>query len=121
MKEANPALLKKAIKRKAKKKAKSQETWKARIQQTKDKMDERQKIRNHNIKQRPLGGAAGANLSKKRIKDDEGGEGVEAGTEKKKRARLGPYSSKGREGFEGKKTDFINKGSESKTKNAKAQ
>jgi len=74
VKESNPTLLKKAIKRKAKKKAKSQEAWKTRMEQTKDKMDERQRIRNHNVKQRALGGAAGANLSKKRIKDDDNAE-----------------------------------------------
>jgi len=110
MKESNPALLKKAIKRKAKKKAKSQEAWKSRMEQTKEKMDERQRIRSHNVKQRALGGAAGANLSKKRIKDDKA---EEDNTETKKRPRLGPYG-KSRAGFEGKKQDFINKGSASK-------
>ena len=85
MKESNPALLKKAIKRKAKKKAKSQEAWKSRMEQTKEKMDERQRIRSHNVKQRALGGAAGANLSKKRIKDDKA---EEDNTETKKRPRL---------------------------------
>lgn len=109
-KESNPTLLKKAIKRKVKKKAKSQEAWKSRMEQTKEKMDERQRIRTHNVKQRALGGAAGANLSKKRIKDDLA---QEDSTESKKRPRLGPYS-KGRAGFEGKKQDFINKGGESK-------
>mmetsp|Transcript_4014 Transcript_4014/g.5825 ORF Transcript_4014/g.5825 Transcript_4014/m.5825 type:complete len:406 (-) Transcript_4014:35-1252(-) len=110
MKESNPTLLKKAMKRKARKKAKSQEAWKSRMEQTKEKMDERQRIRSHNVKQRALGGAAGANLSKKRIKDDVA---EEDNKETQKRPRLGPYG-KSRAGFEGKKQDFINKGSESK-------
>lgn len=109
---SDPALLKKALKRKAKKKTKSQEAWKARMEQTREKMDERQNIRNHNIKQRAGGGMAGANLSKKRIKDDEERAGEGGGGDKKKRPRLGPYAGKtGRAGFEGKKQDFINKGS----------
>ena len=113
--QSDPALLKKALKRKAKKKAKSQEAWRTRMEQTRDKMDERQSIRNHNMKQRALGGAAGANLSRKRIKDAEGDDDVEGSTriggDKKKRPRLGPYAGKGRAGFEGKKQDFIkNKG-----------
>jgi DNA excision repair protein ERCC-4 len=111
MRTADPALLKKALKRKAKKKAKSQESWKSRMEQTKEKMDERIRIKSHNKKQRALGGAAGANLSKKRIKDTEGDE-TKDGDEKKKKARLGPYA-KGRAGFEGKKNDFINKGATS--------
>ena len=114
MKDTSTNLLKKAIKRKAKKKAKSQEAWNSRVEQTKEKIDERQKIRTHNIKQRAIGGTTGANLSKKRIKDDDnenGGE--EGGKDKKKRPRLGPYS-KSRAGFEGKKADFINKGSDGK-------
>ena len=113
MRTADPALLKKALKRKAKKKAKSQESWKSRMEQTKEKMDERIRIKSHNKKQRALGGAAGANLSKKRIKDMEGDE-TKDGSEKKKKARLGPYA-KGRAGFEGKKNDFINKGVTSAT------
>lgn len=108
MRTADPALLKKALKRKAKKKAKSQESWKSRMEQTKEKMDERIRIKTHNKKQRALGGVAGANLSKKRIKDTEEDE-TKDGSEKKKKARLGPYA-KGRAGFEGKKNDFINKG-----------
>lgn len=113
MTEANPALLKKAIKRKARKKEKSQESWRSRMEQTKESMDERQRVRNHNVAQRNLGGAAGANLSKKRIKDDdtkvEGG-----GKDGKKRPRLGPYGSGSRPGFEGKKAEFLNKGSDNK-------
>lgn len=91
------------------------------MEQTKEKMDERQAIRNHNIKQRAIGGMAGANLSKKRIKDIEGDEKATgtSGGEVKKRARLGPYSGKGRAGFEGKKRDFINKGTSDK--NLKSQ
>lgn len=112
----DPALLKKAIKRQAKKKGKSQAAWKTRMNQVKDKMDERQKIRQHNIGKRKLGGAAGANLSKKKI-NDEDGNGADSkdkvGENGKKRPRLGPHSGKARAGFEGKKQDFINKGGKS--------
>ena len=87
--QSDPALLKKALKRKAKKKAKSQEAWRTRMEQTRDKMDERQSIRNHNMKQRALGGAAGANLSRKRIKDAEGDDDVEGST------RIGGDKKKG--------------------------
>lgn len=100
---SDPALLKKALKRKAKKKNKSQESWKARMEQVKDKMDERQKIRSHNLGKRKLGGAAGANLSSKRIEDE-----AEKESTTKKRPRLGPHAAKGRVGFEGKKQEFIN-------------
>eukprot|EP00555_Chaetoceros_dichaeta_P003857 CAMPEP_0198251750 /NCGR_PEP_ID=MMETSP1447-20131203/2483_1 /TAXON_ID=420782 /ORGANISM="Chaetoceros dichaeta, Strain CCMP1751" /LENGTH=470 /DNA_ID=CAMNT_0043936843 /DNA_START=119 /DNA_END=1531 /DNA_ORIENTATION=+ len=112
-------LLKKAIKRKAKKKAKSQQGWKTRMDQVKGKMDERQKIREHNIGQRKLGGAAGANLSRKRIDTEDnatgdGGGGGEKGGGGSKRPRLGPHSGNApRAGFEGKKQDFINKGGKS--------
>jgi hypothetical protein len=102
-------ILKKAIKRKAKKKAKSVESWKSRMDQTRDSMDERQKIRDHNISQRAKGGNDGANLSSKRIKeDDDKAGGGEGGKDRAKRPRLGPHA--GRAGFEGKKQDFINKG-----------
>ena len=85
------------------------------MEQTKEKMDERMSIRNHNLKQRAIGGIAGANLSKRRIKDDEEDNAVGAtGADKKKRPRLGPYAG-GRAGFEGKKQDFINKGSSKKS------
>ena len=111
------------MKRKAKKKAKSQEAWKSRMEQTKDKMDDRMSIRNHNIKQRAIGGMAGANLSKKRIKDDEkketDGAGGKEGGDKKKRPRQGPHA--GRAGFEGKKQDFINKGKGNGKKDVKSQ
>jgi len=106
----DPALLKKAIKRKAKKKEKSQEGWKARMKQTQEKMDEKQKIRAHNLSKRKEGGLAGANLSKKRINDDN--DEADDGT---KRPRLGPHSGKTRAGFEGKKQDFINKKGSKKT------
>ena len=112
---SDPSLIKKALKRKVKKKAKSQEAWKSRMEQVKTKMDERQNIRNHNIEKRKLGGAAGANLSKKRIITDEdkseGREDVGTDLSKKttKRPRLGPHSLKARAGFEGKKKGFINK------------
>lgn len=114
--KTDPALLKKALKRKTKKKSKSQEAWKSRMEQTKDKVDQRQSIRNHNVKQRALGGEAGANLSSKRIKDNDGEEGAadSASGDKKKRPRLGPHAGKGRAGFEGKKQDFINKGNKSR-------
>lgn len=110
------SILKKAIKRKAKKKAKSVESWKSRMDQTRDSMDERQKIRDHNLTNRAKGGNDGANLSSKRIKDDDdkaggGGGGGEGGKDRAKRPRLGPHA--GRAGFEGKKQDFINKGGSS--------
>ena len=66
------------------------------MDQTRDKMDERQKVRNHNINKRKEGGSAGANLSSKKIKDD-AKEGEEKKTRKMSRA-----------GFEGKKQDFLN-------------
>mmetsp|Transcript_58490 Transcript_58490/g.87090 ORF Transcript_58490/g.87090 Transcript_58490/m.87090 type:complete len:445 (-) Transcript_58490:212-1546(-) len=100
----DPAMIKKAMKRKAKKKVKSAEAWKARTDQLRDKIDERQKIRTHNINQRKQGGMAGANLSKKRIVEDEDKK-TEDG---KKKRRLGPHAEKSRAGFEGKKQDFIN-------------
>lgn len=91
------------------------------MEQTNKKMDDRQNIRDHNIKQRAIGGIAGANLSSKRIKDDDkddkegGAKGADA---KGKRPRLGPHAG-GRAGFEGKKQDFINKGGNKK--NTKSQ
>jgi len=103
-------VLKKAIKRKTKKKAKSQESWKARMEQVQDKTDERQKIRQHNISQRKMGGSAGANLSKKQIANEDVDIVNSSIGDKKKRPRLGPYSGKSRAGFEGKKQNFINDG-----------
>jgi len=108
----DPALIKKAIKRKQKKKEKSAAKWKTRNDTKSDAMKEKQAIRNHNIGQRILGGSAGANLSKKRLQDKTGQEiqqnGDEMSGKTKKRARLGPHSGKNRAGFEGKKADFIN-------------
>jgi hypothetical protein len=90
----DPSKLKKVIKRKAAKKAKSQKAWKTRVEQTVAKKDDRQKIRTHNLNARKEGGQAAANLSSKRIapeKEDEG-------------RRMS------RAGFEGKKKDFLNSG-----------
>jgi hypothetical protein len=93
----DPAKLRKELKRKAAKKQKSQKAWKSRMEQTKEKMDDRQRVRKHNLDKRKLGGAAGANLSKKRIAEDDND-----GEEKKGRRRLS------RAGFEGKKQEFLN-------------
>lgn len=93
----DPAKLRKELKRKVAKKQKSTKAWKSRMEQTKEKMDDRQKIRQHNLGKRKLGGAAGANLSSKKIADDE-----DATEEKKGRRRLS------RAGFEGKKQEFLN-------------
>lgn len=90
----DPSKLRKAIKQKAAKKTKSQKAWKSRTDQTQEKQDSRQKIRSHNLDKRMLGGATGASLSKKKI--------VEEKDEKASR-RLS------RAGFEGKKTEFLNK------------
>jgi hypothetical protein len=117
----DPAMIKKAMKRKEKKKAKSAKMWEARIETVADSMTEKQKIRKHNLEKRKLGGEEGMHLSSKRIKDEE---------EEKKRKRLGPHAMKGRDdkhdkggdgdgkakagggrngaGFEGKKDGFIN-------------
>ncbi|KAL7547061.1 hypothetical protein ACHAWF_010382 [Thalassiosira exigua] len=112
-KASDPKLLKKAMKRKAKKKAASAKAWSARIDQAEDAAKNWQQIRAHNLDQRKLGGAAGANLSSKRIaeKDDEAGN--EGGGKKEKRRRMGPHAQKtgggaNRAGFEGKKSGFIN-------------
>mmetsp|Transcript_16641 Transcript_16641/g.40595 ORF Transcript_16641/g.40595 Transcript_16641/m.40595 type:complete len:174 (-) Transcript_16641:96-617(-) len=86
----DPAKLRKALKRRDAKKKKSSKAWKSRMEQTKEKMDERQKIRNHNLSKRKLGGSAGANLSSKRIATEED-------SQKKSRA-----------GFEGRKQGFLN-------------
>jgi len=93
----DPAKLRKELKRKVAKKQKSTKAWKSRMEQSKEKMDDRQRVRKHNLDKRKLGGAAGANLSKKRIADEEGGD-----EEKKGRRRLS------RAGFEGKKQEFLN-------------
>eukprot|EP00429_Kryptoperidinium_foliaceum_P031547 CAMPEP_0176141614 /NCGR_PEP_ID=MMETSP0120_2-20121206/72014_1 /TAXON_ID=160619 /ORGANISM="Kryptoperidinium foliaceum, Strain CCMP 1326" /LENGTH=384 /DNA_ID=CAMNT_0017477761 /DNA_START=35 /DNA_END=1189 /DNA_ORIENTATION=+ len=89
----DPAKLKKALKRKAAKKAKSAKAWKSRMEQTQQKMNERQKIRQHNLTKRKQGGAAGANLSKKRIVTEEDKTAGKRG---------------GRAGFEGRKQEFLN-------------
>lgn len=94
----DPAKIKKALKRKAAKKFKSAKAWKSRMDSTKERMDERQKIRNHNLGQRKLGGSAGANLSSKRIELEN-----ETNDDKPKGRRLS------RAGFEGKRKDFLNK------------
>ena len=67
-------------------------------------MLERQKLRRHNLDQRKKGGAAGANLSRKRIVEAPGATGEDG----KKRRRMGPHAEKSRAGFEGKKQGFIN-------------
>jgi DNA excision repair protein ERCC-4 len=92
----DPAKLKKALKRKVAQKEKSQKAWKSRMEQTKEKMDERLAIRSHNLNKRKEGGAAGANLSSKKIKDD--AKDGEAKTSRKM----------SRAGFEGKKQEFLN-------------
>lgn len=92
----DPTKLKKAIKRKAVKKAKSQKAWKSRLDQVNAAQEEKQSIRNHNLNARKQGGKVGANLSKKRIVDDSEDKG----------RRLS------RAGFEGRKQDFLNGGKE---------
>lgn len=92
----DPAKIKDKLKRKAAKKAKSQKAWKSRMEQTQQKMDERQKVRGHNLEKRKLGGKAGSNLSKKKIVE------VDETGKKKESRRLS------RPGFEGKKQGFIN-------------
>lgn len=86
----DPNQIKKKLKQKAAKKAKSQKAWKSRTAAVSQQADERQKIRSHNLTQRKLG--ASVNLSKKRIVLEEG---------KPKRSRPG---------FEGRKQGFLNKG-----------
>jgi len=113
-KTTDPKLLKKAMKKKAKKKSASVKAWGARLEQAKEAADKKQQIRNHNLNQRKVGGAVGANLSSKRVvepdEEKEGGKGKKEGEDKGKRRRLGPHSQHGRNraGFEGKKQGFIN-------------
>eukprot|EP00584_Thalassiosira_punctigera_P008522 CAMPEP_0172533780 /NCGR_PEP_ID=MMETSP1067-20121228/6365_1 /TAXON_ID=265564 ORGANISM="Thalassiosira punctigera, Strain Tpunct2005C2" /NCGR_SAMPLE_ID=MMETSP1067 /ASSEMBLY_ACC=CAM_ASM_000444 /LENGTH=464 /DNA_ID=CAMNT_0013318469 /DNA_START=197 /DNA_END=1591 /DNA_ORIENTATION=+ len=111
-KTKDPKLIKKALKRKAKKKAASAKAWNVRLDQAKDAAAKKQQIRSHNLESRKLGGAVGANLSAKRIveRDGEGGGDGDEGKKKEKRRRLGPHSGQGmnRAGFEGKKSGFIN-------------
>jgi hypothetical protein len=112
MRKMDPAVIKKAIKRKAKKKVASAKAWNSRIEKVHDAVSERQRIRSHNIDQRKLGGATAANLSSKRIVTDKDSTTTEGGgdggkdAKGEKRRRLGPHSN--RAGFEGKKNDFIN-------------
>ena len=113
----DPKLIKSALKRKAKKKAASAKAWNVRLDQAKDAATKKQQIRMHNIDQRKVGGAAGANLSSKRIVEKDGEGGVEgSGTGKEKRKRLGPHSAQGqnRAGVEGRKSGFINGGGSNK-------
>lgn len=95
----DPNKLKKKLKQRQAKKEKSQKAWKSRMGQTKEKMDDRQRIRSHNLEKRKQGGSTAANLSSKRIKDDEHVEG----DAKPRRSRAG---------FEGLKRDFLNSGKE---------
>jgi len=104
----DPKLLKKALKRKVKKKTASAKAWNVRLDQAKEAATKRQQIRTHNLDARKEGGSTGANLSSKRIKEDEGaGAGGKDGPQEKRR-RQGPHAN--RAGFEGKKTGFINGG-----------
>jgi len=84
------------MKRKDKKKEKSAKQWADRIETVAGKMHEKQDIRKHNLDQRRKGGAIGANLSSKRMVEDEN-EKEENGGKKKKQKREGPYSKIGRD------------------------
>lgn len=101
----DPKLLRKALKKKVKKKTASAKAWNVRLDQAKEAATKRQNIRSHNLDQRKLGGSDGANLSSKRIKEVDG---VGEDGKKEKRKRQGPHAN--REGFEGKKSGFINGG-----------
>ena len=89
----DPAKLKKQLKRKAAKKTKSQKAWQSRTAQTEKKVQDKQKIRQHNLQARKQGGQVGANLSSKEIRTDED-----------QGRRLS------RAGFEGRKREFLNGG-----------
>ena len=106
-KTTDPKLIKKEMKKRAKKKAASAKTWGDRVEQVSEQKNKRQQIRSHNLDARRQGGAVGANLSSKRIK---GADDEEDGGAKGKRRRQGPHSDQGRNraGFEGKKQGFIN-------------
>ena len=84
------------------------------MDQAKDATTKKQQIRMHNIDARKMGGATGANLSSKRIveqnSDGNGGGDGDGSKKKEKRRRLGPHSGQGqnRAGFEGRKSGFIN-------------
>jgi hypothetical protein len=88
----DPAKIRKALKRKVAKKAKSTKQWQSRTAQVQKSQQDRQKIRTHNLDARKKGGQAGANLSRKEIKKPEEDQG----------RRLS------RAGFEGRKRDFLN-------------
>jgi Surfeit locus protein 6 len=90
----DPSKIKKALKRKEAKKKKSQKAWKSRTEQVHSKQLERQQIRQHNVTARKQGGAAGANLSKTKIKDST--------TDTSDRSR------RSRPGFEGRRNEFLN-------------
>lgn len=94
--KADPAKLKKAIKRKDAVKRKSQKAWKTRMDQQKTTAQNRQEIRTHNIKARKQGGSLGANLSSKKIAKEPASTATDSGR------RLS------RAGFEGRKQDFLN-------------
>ena len=96
----DPSKLKKALKRKAAKKVKSQKAWQSRTAQVDKKVQDRQKIRQHNLQARKQGGAAGANLSRKEIRKDED-----------------PGRRLSRAGFEGRKQEFLNGDKKTKDKN----
>ncbi|GMI35278.1 hypothetical protein TrCOL_g3780 [Triparma columacea] len=104
----DPEKIKKAMKKKEKKKAKSAKQWEDRITTVADSMLEKQRIRKHNLDKRKLGGTEAANLSSKRIAEDDDAKGE--GGSKGKKQRMGPHSGKGRDGFEGRKGDFITSG-----------
>ena len=100
---SDPSAIKKAMKRKSAAKAKSAKKWADRITTVAASMMEKQKIRKHNLAQRKVGGAVGANLSGKRIVEEKGEE---------RRGRKGPHAANGqqggRAGFEGKRTSELN-------------
>lgn len=100
----DPNKLRKALKHKVAKKEKSAKAWKSRMETTKQKLDERQKIRTHNLEKRKAGGSAGANLSSKKIATEE-----KVGEDGKT-----PSRRLSRAGFEGKKQGFLNQGSSAK-------
>jgi Surfeit locus protein 6 len=100
----DPNKLRKALKHKIAKKEKSAKAWKSRMETTKQKVDERQKIRNHNLEKRKAGGSVGANLSSKKIATEE-----KVGEDGKT-----PSRRLSRAGFEGKKQGFLNQGTSAK-------
>lgn len=91
----DPAKLRRAVKRREAKRAKSQKAWKTRMEQQSEKAKNRQQIRQHNLQTRKQGGAAGANLSRRKIADAENPEA---------KKKVGG----GRAGFEGRKQGFLN-------------